>query len=466
MTRWAVVGLPDDPIPDNPSTVAEQIQHLRNVATTIKAQLDRLPNECTINMLDWESDAAEGFKEVVKALPPDLAALQRRYERVAEALETFNEELKKAKEMLACQLTEAERAQADLEEATAGVQVMRRHNEDAQYIADSVNMSAPPGTPPVSPEPWRGPDFEANLRDAEARLSVARYGVGVTVESFHKHCQTAAAAIDVANNDDLKNDESWFGDAKRGAHVVAGWVNLEDVSLVLAVLGAAAGLVALFVAGPFLAVAGVVLGGLAILCDMVIQFDKAHTGTFTWTDFGKTMALDTLGFVFGVKGLRAVGALGVSDDALRLARDGAKVTSGMSKAATATRAGAVTTLKNAEKQLRIARGAARVERAREGVATAEKTLAAAQKTEQATQAAYQTQRTLVRGTEGTLEAAQEADRLATNHGMVVTIVTSIPPADYALERVPEVLSGEPSEVDRAEARGAQVRGEPIRGTAR
>lgn len=134
------------------------MQHPPNVANTVSAQLERMPTDGSVDGLKWDSDAAEGFREVVKKLPTDLRTLETRYATVARAMEAFTITLRACKAEVARGYADAHRASADAAAAAHGVRNMQDHDAAARAAANQANATGAPGTAPSIPQPWPGPD--------------------------------------------------------------------------------------------------------------------------------------------------------------------------------------------------------------------------------------------------------------------------------------------------------------------
>lgn len=303
--RWDLVGYSSHPIPDDPAVVASQSERLRAVAASMRAQIDRMPTEDQAGSLVWDSDAAEGFRQVVAQLPRDLGKLEVRYERVAEALEGFYGVLVRTKGQAEEGVQRAARAQEAIEAARAGIERMAEHARAAQAAADRINDAAEPGAPSASPEPWSGPDHHALLRAAEEDLARARSDVHAAVDAFRTGGDTAADAVASAADDDLKNDDSLWGSIKRVASDLADALPLEEIASMAGTIAAAAGVIALIPGLQWVGVIAAVAGVVALLANVAIVADKKYRGEPVGFRDWLAVGVSVVGTGFGVAAIGA-----------------------------------------------------------------------------------------------------------------------------------------------------------------
>lgn len=341
--RWELVGFSSHPIPDSPAVVAAQAERLRSVASSMRAQIERMPTEEQASSLVWDSAAAEGFKAVVAQLPRDLGKLEVRYERVAEALEGFHEVLVRTKGQAEAAVGRAARAQEAIEAARAGIERMADHARAAQAAAERINAAAEPGTPPVSPEPWSGPDHHALLRAAEDELALARGEAHEAVDAFARSGDATADAVASAADDDLKNDDSVWGTLKQGASWVVDRLPVQEIAQLAGSVAAVAGVLAILPI-PFLQplAAAVAVGAsvIAFGAQALVMLDKAHDGVpVTLGDWG-LLGLAAVGVAGGAAGRLAAGAVRSAHGTASAARAGSLAANRAVQAAAATRAAA------------------------------------------------------------------------------------------------------------------------------
>jgi hypothetical protein len=300
---WSVVGYGDDPIPDDPGIVAAQVAHIRAVAADIKAQVDALPTDGAIDEVPWESEtgAPSEFKAVCKKLPKDLDKLRTRYAKVGDAMAEFQVWLANTKGQAQDNLTIATAAHNEIVAAQAGVAQMKDFSAQAQSQASRQNAAAKPGTPPVTPAPWTGPDYGAQLSQAQATFNQAKATIDHAVTQFHQASQTAAQAVSAASNDSLKNDTSLFGSIVNAVesfgHWVASNVPLSAISGILTKIAAVAGILSL-IPGLGLIFGSIALAAasLAFVCDLINTINDAYEGDLSWHD-ALTLGIDLVSVV-------------------------------------------------------------------------------------------------------------------------------------------------------------------------
>lgn len=318
---WAVVGFSSDPIPDDPGVVAAQVEHIRGVAASLAAELQAMPTDGQVDAIRWESQddgAPAEFKSIVKKLPRDLRLLHTRYQRVGEAMGTFEGELSRAKAQAQANLPLAVAAHRDILAAQNGVKQMQDFASQARHSAAVANAAAKPGTPPVAPAQWSGPDWPSQLGEAQRRFDNAQGQIQDAVRQFHRASATAASAVHSAGQDAIKNDDSFWGSIAHAVLSAAHWLSahipVRAISAILNKISAIVGIVALVFA--FVPVIGdlvdVVLSAALITlalgvmaCDVITQLNNAYEGTFSAKDFFTAMGLDVLNVALSSVGMRA-----------------------------------------------------------------------------------------------------------------------------------------------------------------
>lgn len=208
--RWELADYSGHPIDGDATRVANLSGHLDAVADDIRSQIEQLR---AINSGEfWESSAgsADSFQEVVEDLPEKLELVAVRYENVASALDTFHPVLADTRQDAEYWIQQAEAAEAEVERAQAGVQMMEEFETRAQQDAETANENRAEGDPAVRPEQWQGEDYQATLAAAQADLEAAIANCRSAVEDFRAAAQQCAEAIHEAGEDALENDSGFF----------------------------------------------------------------------------------------------------------------------------------------------------------------------------------------------------------------------------------------------------------------
>lgn len=302
MTRpgdWTALGLSQDPTPGDPVTIRDLANKLLAVAENIRTQNGRFQQIKADEI--WDSEAAEGFKEMQGELPPELEKAATRYDSVADALFTWESALGSAQWLADDALRRANDAREDLAYANSGIEDIEDWKEQAERTAREHN-EAHPGEPPVTPERWSGTDFYALRRDAEDRLRVAKDDLGRACGDRDRASDETAGKIDDASHDELENKPPWRK-------------FLLALSDIVGILAAVIGILAIFF--PVLAPLALALAVLSLLLTAVL----VATGDKTWTD----LALEVIGIA--TLGLGRIASLGVrayrAGRALQVARTAA-----------------------------------------------------------------------------------------------------------------------------------------------
>jgi hypothetical protein len=240
----------ENPVPGDPFATQDLARHFAERAATIDEVIHGLER---LDTGDLESAAVDELRRLRDELIPDLRHLERRYERTAGALGPYCSALERAQEMALDALRRAQDAEADIGRARDGVEEMTRHAEEQVRIP----VISAPGSPPPPPQPWPGPDWNAQLDDAEGRMTAAERLLQEAEDLYNEAGQNCANAINDAANDELQNEGGFFGDVgeffEDAGDVIGGvadwvsdhWPSLEQWSEILGAVSAAVGLVAL-----------------------------------------------------------------------------------------------------------------------------------------------------------------------------------------------------------------------------
>lgn len=448
---WDVVDRKGHPIPDDPGVIGAQVDHLRAVARTIQTQVDRMTN-CDAGLV-WESDAADGFRKVVKKLPTDLNALRTRYNQVANALGEFNTVVRNTRAQAEDGLAKAEAASNELAQAQAGVNQMKSFNQQAQQMANQANQGAPPGTTPIQPQAWTGPNYDAQLTNAQEALQRAKNQVDEAVKQFRAAAKSAAHAVGSAIDDPLKDDTSLWGKVKRTVKKGANWaaenLPLEAIAKWAGTIAAVLGVLSLIPFLSFLAIPALVLGGVALLADAALMINKGAKGEELTAGDWATLAIDVVSVATGVGALRLAGTA-------RAARGAAEVSEAGARTATAARgAAAVTKAEKAGKVEQLTSGWKRFPNRLLGrTGRAERQLAEAQR---GLNAAAAREAQAVEAARASRSAANAADARARPVARVNAFVEKVGWANTAKAWIPDQ-----SLLSRAPDIGNQIPARPIR----
>lgn len=311
--RWDLAGYDSHPIDGDAARVEACAAHLASVAANIRTQITRFDGLGSPEV--WDTPAAPGFRQVVEDLPGKLDLVATRYEKVASALDGFHPALASARSDAEYWIGQAEAAQAEIERAEGGIQLMEDHEQQAQTAADTYN-EAHPDQPDQDPEPWAGENYRATLSAAQSDLETAVSRVRSAVDGFNNSAGSTADAIRDASDDDLKNEGGLWGAIQRGARWVVENTPIAQITRILDAVAGVLGVLALAlswvpIVGQVLAVAALVVGIAALLGHLVLFAAGEETG---WD-----LALAVLGVVGGGLGRVAGRAVQVGGRAARVA---------------------------------------------------------------------------------------------------------------------------------------------------
>lgn len=296
--QWDLAGYDSHPIDGDPERVAGLAAHLVTVSTDIRAQIERL-RACDSGEI-WESSAgsADAFQEAIDDLPDKLDLVATRYERVAEALEVFHPVLATTKGQAEYWIQEAAEAQAEVERAESGIELMEDFEAQADRDAEAANADRAPGDPEVQPEQWQGENYHATLAEAQANLNMAVSNCQSAVEEFRSAAATCADAIDQAGNDDLKNDSGLFAGIGRALDSLGDFlldaldIYVQILSVVAAVIGIVVLVLALTIGAPlWLVIAGVVVAAAVFVGTVILYMNDRRDGwDVAWAGIGLATA--------------------------------------------------------------------------------------------------------------------------------------------------------------------------------
>lgn len=290
MSDWSPLA-GSDPIPGDPPAVGGLVERLDATTEVIREQTARMQGIDAQSF--WEGEAAEQFANHQKELPGLLDNLVERYARVSAALSAYHPSLDEAQVMARQALTRARAAEADIAQAERGLDQMEQQADDARLRADQQNVTRPPGTPPVEPEPWAGPNWDGALSTAQADMDAARRLLDDARELRDEAVQRAAGEIEEAIDDDLKNESGFFAALKRGAGDFVDAFPVEEFAQVMSVVSGVLAIAAL--AFPVLAPLALVAGGLSLLATATL----ATAGEASWWAVGgEVIGLLGVGRVF------------------------------------------------------------------------------------------------------------------------------------------------------------------------
>lgn len=275
-SEWSALDLDKDPTPGEPATITEFANHVSGIADGIRLALSRFDQLNHAEDDFWESDAAEGFKEIKGELPGDMDLAAKRYEEVGETLHEWVSALSGVQSRADDALRRAKEARDEIDYANDGIDQMEDWKETSERNAREYNEEHPNETPREA-EGWSGQDYYALKAAAEEKLRVAKEDVGSAKTDRDNAANHAGSRIEDAYNDELKNKPWW-----RKALLV-----LSDI---LTVVAAIVGVLAIFF--PILAplALGLALASLALTAILVMTGDK------TFADLAiELLGLATLG---------------------------------------------------------------------------------------------------------------------------------------------------------------------------
>jgi uncharacterized protein YukE len=266
-----------NPIVGDPARISALAQQLNGTAQALKTQADRLRAVTTEQF--WKGDAAAAFTHIKDKLPPLLDKVVKRYGSVGEALAKYSPDLQHAQES-------AQRALVAYREAKGQQQTAQ--TSAAQYT-QLQQQAQQQGRPLV----WTGANPGNAVQGANQAVGNAIRMMADAMDTRDAVASTCSSRIRDAVDDDLKNDDSFWGKLKKiGKKIVDA---LEKIAPILrkvaAVLGVAAALLCWVpVLGEVLAGAALVVSAVSLAVDLTL---KASGKDVSWGD----IAMDAVGVI-------------------------------------------------------------------------------------------------------------------------------------------------------------------------
>lgn len=210
--EWHLAGYDSHPIDGDAASVASLAAHLVALTGEVRSHMDQLRTLDSSDVWESTSGSAEDFQAVVGNLPQKLELVATRYEAVTATLDGFHPVLANTKQDAEYWIQEAAAAQAEVERAEGGIELMVEHEGNAERVADTTNAERAPGDAEVEPDPWPGEDYHATLAAAQTDLAQAVANVQSAVQEFRESGDSGAQAILDAANDALAQPDGWFSD--------------------------------------------------------------------------------------------------------------------------------------------------------------------------------------------------------------------------------------------------------------
>ncbi|MEN3358917.1 MAG: hypothetical protein V7637_2899 [Mycobacteriales bacterium] len=266
-----------NPIVGDPARVSALAQQLNGTADTLKTQADRLRAVSTEQF--WKGAAATEFMHIKDKLPPLLDKVVKRYGAVGEALAKYAPDL--------------QQSQASAQRALQAYRDAKGQQQTAQASATQYNQLRQQAVLQNRPLQWTGTDPNNQLGNANQAVGDAIRMMTDAIDSRDAAASTCGGQIRDAIDDDLKNDDSFWGKLKKiGKGIVDA---LEKIAPILrkvaAVLGVAAALLCWVpVLGEVLAGAALVVSAASLAVDLTL---KASGRDVSWGD----IAMDAVGVI-------------------------------------------------------------------------------------------------------------------------------------------------------------------------
>jgi uncharacterized protein YukE len=266
-----------NPIVGDPARISALAQQLNGTAQTLKTQADRLRAVSTEQF--WKGQAATEFMHIKDKLPPLLDKVVKRYGSVGEALAKYAPDLQHAQES-------AQRALLAYREA-------KGQQQSAQTTAAQYTQLQQQSQQQNRPFVWTGTNPTTGVQAANQAVGNAIRMMTDAIDTRDAVANTCSGRIRAAVDDDLKNDDSFWGKLKKiGSKIVDA---LEKIAPVLrkvaAVLGVAAALLCWVpVLGEVLAGAALVVSAASLAVDLTL---KASGKDVSWSD----IAMDAIGVI-------------------------------------------------------------------------------------------------------------------------------------------------------------------------
>lgn len=251
---WHLFGYDSDPVPAthwDVQAIRDEMRERSNDASTMRSTLERLAS------LDgWRGEAATAFADKADEVLEDLGKVVDRYDKAADALSTWADDVDVARDATWRALQDAE-------------------------AADEMIRNNPPfygtGEAPDGQE-----TSDTRRENAEGDLEAARTDLRNAMDAFEEAAERAKDRIEDAA--DIW-DDGWWGDFK-------GWVRdnadfiatiVKVLEIVGFVLGAIILVLALTIGAPFALIAAAVVVGLLVVAGKAMQA-AADTGKADWGD--------------------------------------------------------------------------------------------------------------------------------------------------------------------------------------
>jgi uncharacterized protein YukE len=266
-----------NPVVGDPARISSLAQQLNATAQSLKAQADRLRAVNTEQF--WKGQAATEFMHIKEKLPPLLDKVVKRYGSVGEALAKYSPDLQHAQES-------AQRALQAYREAKAQAQTAQTNAAQFSQLQQQAQQRNRPFV-------WTGANPTSQVEGANQAVGNAIRMMADAIDTRDAVASTCSGRIRAAVDDDLKNDDSFWGKLKKlGGKIVEA---LEKIAPVLrkvaAVLGVAAALLCWVpVLGEVLAGAALVVSAASLAVDLTL---KAAGKDVSWKDIG----MDAIGVI-------------------------------------------------------------------------------------------------------------------------------------------------------------------------
>jgi uncharacterized protein YukE len=271
--EWHLLGHDSDPVPASREDVLDVADDLRVRARSAAEMRDTLRG---LSQLDgWRGKAAEAFDDKADDVLGDLGKVTDRYNRAADAVRDWAEDVSRAR-------SESEQA--------------LRQAEDADTAMRSNPLPPQDGAEPLTPDQEQ---VKRRHEDATDDMEGARRLLRRTMDTLREAAQRARDWIHKAA--DIMEDGFW-DDAK-------GWVRdhadmiatiVKVLEVVAMILGAIILVLAIVASAPFALIAAAVVAGVLLLLAHA-SLVWADTGEATWED----IAWDVVGIAATVVGGKA-----------------------------------------------------------------------------------------------------------------------------------------------------------------
>ncbi|MGH8891250.1 MAG: putative T7SS-secreted protein [Acidothermaceae bacterium] len=194
-----------DPVVGDPLAVASAARTMSAIADEVSRQASRLRALAT-SASTWTGEAAVGARARSATLPPKLAKVTASYGAAGQALSGYASMLGDAQQRSRTAISAAERAEADLQSATAAQAAAERADATAAAAAAT-------GAPVPSPT---APRYQGAIDDAAARVKQATTGNEAAYEAQR---EGAATALEAASHQGIRNQSWWH----HVTHAVTHW---------------------------------------------------------------------------------------------------------------------------------------------------------------------------------------------------------------------------------------------------